>query len=57
MSDQLLYTVSEVAAMLGVGRTTLYEEMNRGHLAYVKIGRSRRISSEQVRRYVTSLGG
>ena len=57
MSDQLLYTLPEVAAMLGLGRTTLYEEMNRGRLAYVKIGRSRRISSEQVRRYVASLGG
>ena len=38
-----LVTVSEAAAFLRLSRSTVYELMNQGILAYAKIGRSRRI--------------
>ena len=38
-----LVTVPEAAAFLRLSRSTVYELMNQGVLAYAKIGRSRRI--------------
>jgi excisionase family DNA binding protein len=38
-----LLTVREGAAFLGVSVASLYKVMERGDLAYVKLGRSRRI--------------
>ena len=35
-----LMSVKDVASFLGVGRSTAYELMNAGRLAYVKIGRT-----------------
>lgn len=42
MSDGLL-TIREAAAFLCVSRSTLYGRMDAGELAFVKLGRSRRI--------------
>lgn len=42
LADGLL-TIREAAKFLAVGRSTLYVEMDAGRLAYVKIGRARRI--------------
>jgi len=36
-------TISEAMRFAGVGRSFLYEAMERGELAYVKIGKARRI--------------
>ena len=38
-----LVTVAQASKFLAVGRTTLYALMDAGQLAYVKIGRARRI--------------
>ena len=38
-----LVTVREAAQWLGLGRAKLYQMMEQGELAYVKIGRARRI--------------
>lgn len=38
-----LVTVKKAAEFLSVGRSTLYEAMERGRLPYVKIGAARRI--------------
>ena len=38
-----LVKVSEAAAFLRLSKSTIYELMNNGTLAYTKIGRSRRI--------------
>jgi excisionase family DNA binding protein len=38
-----LVTVNEAAEWLGLGRAKLYKMMEQGELAYVKIGRARRI--------------
>ena len=38
-----LVSIDEAMAFLSVGRSTLYELMDRGFLSYAKIGRCRRI--------------
>jgi excisionase family DNA binding protein len=43
-----LKTIPEVAAFLAVSRSKVYEMMDSGQLAFVKLGRSRRIRWEDV---------
>lgn len=38
-----LLTVADAAALLGLSRSTVYQLMESGRLAYVRIGRARRI--------------
>jgi excisionase family DNA binding protein len=38
MTEKISYTLKEAAAASGLGRTTLYELINRGELRLVKIG-------------------
>jgi len=52
---QLLLTVVEAAAMLGVGRTTAYELISAGQLQIVHIGRAARVPLVAVHRYVDGL--
>lgn len=47
VADGLL-SVEEACAFLSVGRSTLYELMDRGELPFTKIGRSRRIPRRAV---------
>lgn len=47
-----LLTVQEVALMLTLSRSMVYNLMERGSLAYVKIGRTRRIPVQEVERLV-----
>lgn len=42
VADGLL-TVTEAEELTGLGRSTLYECMDRGELPYLKFGRARRI--------------
>jgi excisionase family DNA binding protein len=51
MSDDLL-TPEQVAQRLGVGRTTVYELLNRGELPSLWIGRARRIPSSAVDAFI-----
>jgi excisionase family DNA binding protein len=55
--ERLLYTTEEAAEALGVGRCKVYELMGAGLLYSVKIGRSRRIPVDALRRYVAGLTG
>jgi excisionase family DNA binding protein len=52
--DQLL-TVGEAAAILGIGRSTLYELMTRGAITSVKVGRCRRFRRSDVNRFIRDL--
>ncbi|MFV0444102.1 MAG: helix-turn-helix domain-containing protein [Planctomycetaceae bacterium] len=47
-----LLTVQEAALMLTLSRSMVYNLMERGSLAYVKIGRTRRIPVQEVERLV-----
>lgn len=53
--EQLLYTAEQAAAVLSVGRTTVYELMASGRLPTVRIGRSRRITATALLAYVNDL--
>lgn len=41
-----LLRIEEAEAFSGLGRSTLYKQMDAGLLAYVKIGRARRIPKQ-----------
>jgi excisionase family DNA binding protein len=51
----LLLTVEEAAQRLSIGRTTMYSLVSTGAIESVTIGRLRRIPSECVEEYVSSL--
>jgi len=47
-----LLTVAEAANQLALSRSTLYNLMDRGELAYVRIGRTRRIPQDELNRLI-----
>jgi excisionase family DNA binding protein len=47
-----LRRVPEVAAMLSLSRSKVYQLMESGELPYVKIGRSRRVKHTTVLRFI-----
>ena len=53
--ERILYTVEEVAQMLGLGRTKIYELIKLGELASVQIDRARRISGDAVDAFLARL--
>ncbi len=52
---RLLLTPEEAAQALGIGRTKLYRLLADGFLPSIRIGGSRRISTEALDRFVHSL--
>jgi excisionase family DNA binding protein len=44
MSEKLLLTVPEAADRLGLGRSFMYEKVQTGEVASIKLGRARRIA-------------
>lgn len=52
---RLLYPLNEAAALLGVGRTTLYELIRRRELPTTKIGRKSLIHTDDLDRYAEQL--
>jgi len=52
---RLLYDIEEVATMVGLGRTRLYEEIRSGRLRSVKVGRRRLVPLAAVERWVDQL--
>ncbi len=55
MPGRLLYTPTEAGAMLGLGRTKVYELMLSGALRSVRIGTARRVPAEALTEFVSSL--
>lgn len=51
----MLLTVEEVTAVLGVGKSSVYDLMRTKQLGSVKIGRLRRVPADELRRYVAQL--
>ena len=54
-SRVLLLTVEEAAQRLSIGRTTMYSLVSTGAIESVTIGRLRRVPSESLEKYVSSL--
>jgi len=49
---KLLLTVTEAAALLGIGRSLAYELVLRGQLTSVKIGRARRVPVDALDQFI-----
>jgi excisionase family DNA binding protein len=54
-NDLQLFTVVEVAELLGIGRSKVYELLYKGELKSVKIGGSRRVRYSDLGEYVRYL--
>lgn len=54
METKMLYTLTDVAAALSVGRSKVYELVRCGALPSVRIGGSRRVRGEDLTAYVDS---
>ena len=50
--EKLLYTVAEASHLLSIRKTKIYELINSGDLASVKIGRARRIPHSGLLQFV-----
>ena len=50
--DRLLLRLSEVAARLGLGRSTIYELIQRGELPVIRVGRAVRVPVVALERWV-----
>jgi excisionase family DNA binding protein len=58
VAERLAYSVDEVAQLTGLSRDLLYDQMRRGNLQFVKVGRRRLITRQHLERFlgVASLG-
>lgn len=54
-SKQLLITVEEAARRLCIGRSHIYDQMQRGVLRSIRIGRSRRILETDLASFIDDL--
>ena len=50
--ERLAYSVDEAARLTGLSRDLLYDEMRRGNLAYVKVGRRRLITRHHLQQFL-----
>ncbi len=54
--DKLLYRIPEACQLLGIGRSLLYEEVQRGRIRPTRVaGRAVRIAAADLQRYVEML--
>ena len=54
-SNRLLITIEEAARRLSIGRSHIYDQMQRGALRSVRIGRSRRILNSDLEAFIEQL--
>ena len=51
-AERLAYSVDEAAHLTGLSRDLLYDEMRRGHLDYIKVGRRRLITRQHLEQFL-----
>jgi excisionase family DNA binding protein len=51
-AERLAYSVDEAARLTGLSRDLLYDQMRRGNLRYVKIGRRRLIARQYLEQFL-----
>ena len=49
--ERLAYSVDEAAHLTGLSRDLLYDEMRRGNLRYIKVGRRRLITRQHLEQF------
>ena len=52
-SGRLAYSVDEAARLTGLSRDLLYDEMRRGNLTYLKVGRRRLITLQHLQQFLS----
>ena len=52
LSQRLLLRPEEAAAVLGLGRSTIYELLRAGELPSVHVGRATRIPAQAIQRWI-----
>ena len=50
--ERLAYSVDEAAALTGLSRELLYDQMRAGKLAYIKVGRRRIITRQHLEAFL-----
>ena len=50
--ERLAYSVDEAARLTGLSRDLLYDEMRRGRLIYIKVGRRRLITRQHLQQFL-----
>jgi excisionase family DNA binding protein len=51
----LLYNTKQTAKIMNISRSKVYELMNTGLLGSLRIGRSRRITGDQIQSFIDNL--
>jgi excisionase family DNA binding protein len=51
-AERLAYSIGEAARLTGLSRDLLYDEMRRGNLPYVKVGRRRLITRHHLQQFL-----
>jgi excisionase family DNA binding protein len=51
-AERLAYSINEAARLTGLSRDLLYDEMRRGNLTYVKVGRRRLITRHHLQQFL-----
>lgn len=51
-AERLAYSVKEAARLTGLSRDLLYDEMRRGNLTYLKVGRRRLITRQHLEQFL-----
>jgi excisionase family DNA binding protein len=51
-AERLAYSVDEAARLTGLSRDLLYDQMRRGNLTYVKVGRRRLITRHHLEQFL-----
>ena len=51
-AERLAYSIDEAARLTGLSRDLLYDEMRRGNLLYVKVGRRRVITRQHLQQFL-----
>jgi len=53
LAERLAYSVAEAVQLTGLSRDLLYDQMRRGKLAYLKIGRRRVITRTELQTFLS----
>ena len=51
-AERLAYSIAEAARLTGLSRDLLYDQMRRGNLTYVKVGRRRLIMRQHLQQFL-----
>jgi excisionase family DNA binding protein len=54
-AERLAYSVDEAAQILGLSRDLLYDQMRRGKLRYLKVGRRRLITRQHLEAFLAAM--